>query len=262
LTTLRRAREILTYFEARNLDPESQAYLKYHYHRYEFLLNEIDRIVARIQGELDGKPPMILDVGSGFQTEILRKTVPAGIVNTLGFRDPRFEPRAQDRHFQFDLNDAQFPERWPIIEGHDLVIMAEVIEHLHTFPGLVLRCVSTWLRDGGYLILQTPNACALHKRIKMLIGRNPYDMIRETSDNPGHFREYTIRELLSLASGSGFRTLEWTTSNYFDNGTPGHRAYNSLAHILPRSLRQGITMILLKEQQHGVQDGGTGSGAR
>jgi hypothetical protein len=244
LDELRKAEDILAYFASWNLDQESEIFLHYHRRRYEFLLQELDRIVAKIRGELRNDPLRILDVGPGFQTELLRKTLPEAIVNTLGFRDPRFEPRSQDKHFQFDLNDAQYDENWPKIEIHDLVVMAEVLEHLYTSPVLVLNCVSTWLRNRGYLIIQTPNACALHKRIRMLTGQNPYDMIRETRDNPGHYREYTIRELVSIAGRTGFKAAECSTRNYFDNGTIKHKLYNALARVLCSSLRQGITMTL------------------
>jgi hypothetical protein len=246
---LRSAKDILNHFETWDLDQESKTYLHYHYRRYVFLLQMIDEAIEWIQPEMDDHPLKILDVGPGFQTEICRRTLPEATVNTLGFRDPRFQPRSQDRHFQFDLNDAQYPEEWPRLERHHLVVMAEVIEHLHTFPGLVLRCASTWLVNGGYLIIQTPNACALHKRLRMLIGRNPYDMIRESRDNPGHFREYTLDELLSIAGHSGFRPMACTTHNYFDHGTLAHRIYNASVRLLPTSLRQGISMVLLKESQ-------------
>lgn len=246
MNNLRKAEDILLYFGDWSLDKESRTYLLYHHRRYEFLLRRVDWIVAKIQSESHDEAMNILDVGPGFQTEILRKTLPEAIVNTLGFEDTRFTPRPQDRHFQFDLNDAQYQERWPTVERHDLVILAEVIEHLYTYPVLVLKCISTWLRRGGYLLVQTPNACALHKRIRMLMGRNPYDMIRETRDNPGHFREYTIKELISIANQSGFALIEYTTRNYFDNGTTQQKLYDALSRILPKSLRQGVTACFRK----------------
>lgn len=247
MRALRNADDILTYFQTWDLDAESKAYLHYHRRRYEFLLRMIDDAVARIRRGLGHPQVRILDVGPGFQTEICRRTLPEAIVNTLGFRDLRFPPRSQDRHFEFDLNDAQYPEKWPKLDRHQLVVMGEIIEHLYTFPGLVLRCASTWLEGGGYLIIQTPNACALHKRIKMLAGRNPYEMIRESRDNPGHFREYTLRELDSIVRQAGFSPVTCMAQNYFDWGTRVHKLYNASARWLPRSLRQGITMTLLKQ---------------
>ena len=81
------------------------------------------------------------------------------------------------------------------LSGYELIIMAEVIEHLYTSPSLVLGFLQSLLRPGGLLIVQTPNALAIGRRFKMLLGRPPFELIRENPYNPGHFREYTAREL-------------------------------------------------------------------
>jgi hypothetical protein len=134
-----------------------------------------------------------------------------------------------------------------------------VIEHLYTAPQLVLAFVHTLLSDGGLLLLQTPNAASLQKRIKMAIGRNPYEMIRIDPTNPGHFREYTIRELRRLAEGAGFRVERQATAFYFDarfarHGDAGDRPQpvlgtlkNSIYPMLPAGLREGVTLALRKD---------------
>ena len=246
MNNLRRAKDILIYFSQQDLDNESRDFLRYHYQRYEFLLRKIDKAIEKLSLSSSQRSLKILDIGPGFQTEILRHTLPNTVVNTLGFLDLRFNPRTQDKHFQFDLNKAQFPDMWLKLEQHDLVIIAEVIEHLYTSPVLVLQCVATWMVSGGYLILQTPNACALHKRLKMLAGKNPYDLIRVTPDNPGHFREYTLSELVTFTDQAGLRLVEWATWNYFDNGSSVHKIYNAISRVMPANLRQGITMTLQK----------------
>ena len=168
-------------------------------------------------------------------------------MNSLGLESSRFRPRQQDKHFQFDLNDAQYPDKWLSIESHDLIIMGEVLEHLYTSPKLVLRCVSTWLSSGGYLIIQTPNACALHKRLLMAIGKNPYELIRDGRTDPGHFREYTMQELIFFSVEAGFKIREFSTHNYFNTiSTLKHKVYNATCSILPSGLREGITLCLQK----------------
>ena len=164
----------------------------------------------------------------------------------MGFGDARFKPRLQDKHFQFDLNDAQYQEKWPKIEKHHLIIMAEVIEHLYISPVLVFKCISTLLKNGGYLFLQTPNACSLGKRIKMLIGKNPYEMIRNSGTNPGHFREYTIRELVLIGKETGFTPVEHNICNYFVREKNINKVYNTLISIFPSRFRAGITMCFKK----------------
>jgi hypothetical protein len=164
----------------------------------------------------------------------------------LGFDDPRFPRGNAEEHFEFDLNDAQYRDRWLSVAPHDIVVMAEVIEHLYTAPKLVLACVASWLRPGGYVIVQTPNAVSLRRRLKLLAGRHPYEMIRDTRSNPGHFREYTVDELSHAAQAAGLSTVEATLHNYFGHeGLPG-RTYNTVCAVMPAPLKDGITITLRK----------------
>ena len=81
-------------------------------------------------------------------------------------------------------------------------------------------------------------------------------MIRTDPKNPGHFREYTRRELGALAAELGFRVEECATSFYFDarfahqasGGAAGRRLVvgtlkNLIYRFLPAPLREGITMV-------------------
>ena len=203
---------------------EWATYLRYHRRRYATLM--------RIVGEL--RPSRVLDVGAMFQTGLLRAT--GATVDTLGFANPHFPPGEGERHVELDLND---PRR----DGdgsYDAVVLAEVIEHLYTSPAEVLRHLGTWLRPGGALILQTPNAVALHKRLRMAAGRNPLEPIRSDRTNPGHFHEYTVGELADAAAAAGLEVADVRLENYFG----ASRAYAALGRVLPRGLRHGITMVL------------------
>jgi trans-aconitate methyltransferase len=226
---------------AAELDAEAHTYLAYHARRYLHLVQTIDAVL-REQGRAER--PRLLDIGPNYQTELLRAAHPEGTVDTLGFAHPSFPPGPAERHVHFDLNDAYYRDRWPEAPGHDVVVMAEVIEHLHTSPVTVLQCVSTWLAPGGVVVIQTPNACALHKRLRMLAGRNPYEPIRGSRDNPGHFHEYTPSELREAAAEAGLRVARCNVTNYFEPSTPGARLYNAAGRLLPSSLRHGITICL------------------
>jgi hypothetical protein len=54
------------------------------------------------------------------------------------------------------------------------IVFAEVIEHLFTAPELVLAYLHELLVPRGQLLLQTPNAASLRKRLKLALGRNPF----------------------------------------------------------------------------------------
>lgn len=238
---IRKAPEILNYFKNRNINLE---YLKDHALRYEYLLKKINSLIQFLQIQRNIKT---LDIGPAYQTEILRINHPDVVIDSLGFYDPEFLVRPQDQHIQFNLNDAQFKKNWLKIKKYDIIIIAEVIEHLYTSPKLVLGCITTWLKKGGYLIIQTPNAVSLNRRIKMLIGRNPYDMIRETHLNPGHFREYSIAELISVGRELGLNTKDYDVRNYFRHSGLTGTLYNICCSFLPESLRDGITLCFQKK---------------
>lgn len=214
---------------ARYTAPEEQIYLRTHAQRYERLL-ELIRPLAPIR---------LLVVGPSYETVLLRDAFPSATVNTLGWHDNRFPLREHESHVQFDLNDPSYPE----LEPHDVVVCSEVIEHLHVATVPVLRFLASGLAPGGHLILQTPNATALAKRIRMLFGRNPYDPIREESGNPGHFHEHTVDELVSAVEEAGLEVTRVLTENYFDHGSRKNRAYRAVGRMMPRSLREGITVV-------------------
>jgi trans-aconitate methyltransferase len=246
MVNLRKAQDYLEYFKGWTLDADSEDYLQIHCRRYEVLIREIDRIILKLQSASGHEPLKFLDIGPSFLTEILRKAFPEAIVNTIGYEDFRFKARPQDKHFPFDLNDAQYQEQWPKIEKHDLIIMAEVIEHLYTSPRLVLGCIATWLEKEGYLIVQTPNAVSLMKRVRMLKGKHPYEMIRETRTSPGHFREYTLKELSSIGKELGLTRTGYTIHNYFRYQSMKNTLYNALCRVLPSEFREGMTMSFQK----------------
>lgn len=246
MNNLRGAHEIFNYFKNRPFDEESKEYLKDHCLRYEFFLSKVDKIINKITSNKKGVIK-ILDLGPAYQTEILRITLPKNTtVDTVGFADSRFIKRQKDKHFEYDINHAQYKQKWLKVKNYDLVIMAEVIEHLYTSPSLILKLINSWIRKNGYLIIQTPNAVSLNRRTKMIIGRHPYDMIRENNLNPGHFREYTFDELILAAKSAGFSLKEYQITNYFRHKGLGGKIYNTLTQFLPENFRDGMTIILQK----------------
>ncbi len=156
--------------------------------------------------ELAPGQPRILDVGQAYELERLR-SLPGAVVDTLGFDDDRFPLREGERHVTFDLGEAEQPDLWP-----DL----------------------------------TPNAARIRNRLRLLAGRNPFEQLREDSRNPGHFREYTVAELLALGREAGFEPGGWLTADSFDTGSASNRILRSAGPLVPRSLRAGITLWLRK----------------
>jgi SAM-dependent methyltransferase len=211
------------------LPPDQDIYLRTHSQRYALLL-ELVRGFA---------PKTILVVGPSYESVLLRDAVPGLAVDTLGWHDHRFPRVDGEAHVQHDLNDLDYPK----LDPHDVIVCAEVLEHLHVPPVPVLRYLATGLAPGGRLVIQTPNATALPKRLRMLLGRNPYEPLRAEPGNPGHFHEYTVAELLDAVGAAGLEVGRLVTANYFDHGSRKNRVYRAAAPLLPGTLREGITVV-------------------
>ncbi len=236
-----------TDFSAAAIAGANKGYTAYHAPRYAFVLKLLEAHGA-------GKDSRILDIGRSELTRLIASRF--GIrVDSLGF-EPDYTS-GEGQHFHFDLNRAQLENEWRRdLPTYDFIVMAEVIEHLYTAPQLVLAFLRTLLAEDGRIIVQTPNAASLTKRIKLILGRNPYEMIRIDTTNPGHFREYTVRELERVANIAGLRRESVTTAFYFDarfarHGDAGNfpqpligTLKNTFYPILPARMREGMTMVL------------------
>jgi SAM-dependent methyltransferase len=232
---------VLRAFDHWPVEQERRDYLHYHYRRYAVLVAWVAEAIAEL--DLD-RTVRLLDIGSSYQTALFRDRLPGVVVDTLGIEDTTFPPRDGERHLPFDLNDAQDTARWPTADPYDVIVMAEVLEHLHTAPELVLASLRPLLAASGRFLLQTPNGVALRHRVRMLRGRNPYELIRRTPWNPGHFREYTMPELRAIALDAGYAVSRWHAENYFTVDSWKYHAYDRLCQVLPLSFRDGLTLVL------------------
>ncbi|MDQ6818094.1 MAG: class I SAM-dependent methyltransferase [Actinomycetota bacterium] len=222
------------------LDSEAIAYVDYHSERYARLLSLVDQLAAEARPR---EKLRILDIGPNMQTELLRDAHPTGVVDTLGFAHPAIPPRQHERHVEFDLNRLSTPGSGPqLASGYDIVILAEVVEHLHISLATVLRCVAGWLRPPGHVLVQTPNGAALHKRIRLLLGRSPVEPPRDTPGNPGHFHEYTLAELRDQVAAAGMAIERLELANHFGGAGAQARLYRTAGKLLPPTMRHGMTL--------------------
>jgi hypothetical protein len=235
-------RELQAY--AAKLGPEMVRYYKYQDQRFAF---EAELLTRYLNAFPPGRKIRFLDVGPSFQTIILsRLWGERAHIDTFGFADPKFPPPQGGRHIAFDLNDAYYPERWPRMEPYDMVGMFAVIEHLYTSPVQVLRFLSSLVVSGGIIVVSTPNAVTLPNRIRFLLGRNPFERIRETRDDPGHYRESTRREMREIGEAAGLIVKEEIVLNLSLSGSPLSKIYKMVSPILPKDLRKELTMVYQK----------------
>lgn len=101
---------------------------------------------------------------------------------------------------------------------YDAVVSMAVVEHQQN-PFKFMEAVYGWLNIDGVAYIATPNIANLKNRIRFLLGRPPVDNLKELKDENfrGHWREYTHRELKSLAEQSGFEIL-WSNKNRLSTG--------------------------------------------
>jgi SAM-dependent methyltransferase len=203
-----------------------EVYLRTHRQRYALLLDLVREL----------SPERILVVGPSHESTLLRELAP---VDTLGWADHRFPRVDGERHVEHDLNEGAYPE----LGSYDAIVCAEVIEHLHVSPIPFLRFLGGTLSPAGRLVVQTPNATSLPKRLRMALGQNPYDPIRDEAANPGHFHEYTVDELREAVEAAGLTVERLLTANYFDHGSRKNRVFRALESVLPGTLREGITVV-------------------
>lgn len=191
--------------------------------------------------------PRIADVGPGLQTELVAAAKPSAKITTVGYDDHL--QRSYDDHIEYDLNAAYDKSTWPVVpaeQQYDIVLFCEVIEHLYTTPIAVLGWLRTIMKPGGYLVIQTPNAQAITRRIRAVLGKPLYGRITnfgEPGMNPGHFREYTPDELRSMGERTGFEVVRLDLANYIRHTGPKGKAMMRAYDLMPNSLRQGATVV-------------------
>jgi len=126
-------------------------------------------------------------------------------------------------HFDAERDSFPYPD-----EHFDLVIAGEIIEHMTYDPMHLLLESRRVLREGGYLLVTTPNIASITSVAKTLGGRdNPqiypnYKMpVPGAEEEIGHVREYTLYELGEAVKSAGFEIDQLFTS-YLEEYA-GHR---------------------------------------
>lgn len=123
---------------------------------------------------------------------------------------------------RFPYNDAKF----------DLVIFAEIVEHLLNDPCKVLREIKRVLKPNGTLILTTPNVARLENVAKMISGTNIYDPYSGYGPYGRHNREYNRHELDQLLRFEGFEPVVCFTADVHNNNAQAFSDIKKFARLL------------------------------
>ena len=154
---------------------------------------------GRISTMLGGRPPAkILDLGcsSGLLAERLTG-MGHHVIGVDMYEFPDAGERMSD-FYKADLTEGIPPE---VGTGFDLVLMADVLEHLGK-PGKLIEQCKDVLTPEGSVILCVPNIGHWYPRTRTMIGRFDYDQ-RGILDAT-HLRFFTRRSIRKLVELSGF----------------------------------------------------------
>jgi len=146
----------------------------------------------------------LLDVGSG-QFALLAKHL-YGVQAEVVDIDTRYTRVLAEHGIPFRKADLS---REPIHadEPYDVVVLAEVIEHVPTPPYLVFDSIRRGLSPGGFLLVTTPNLYRLRNLVRLATGQPIFDHFRvPEQDGPlGHFLEYSQEQLDWHMRRAGFQ---------------------------------------------------------
>ena len=117
-------------------------------------------------------------------------------------------------------------------EEFDLVIFAEIIEHLQNDPCKVLREIKRVLKPNGTLILTTPNVARLENVTRLISGTNIYDPYSAYGPYGRHNREYNRHELDLLLRFEGYEPIECFTADVHANNAQTFCKVENIAHEL------------------------------
>src|SRR5689334_9987938 len=126
-----------------------------HHRRWHLLMAQVGRLLATSSS---ADHPRILDIGPRFEVDLMHRLFPAATVDTLGLDVGLFPPGDGERNYIFDLSRTDFVEERPTLGPYDIIVMAEVFEHISMPPSVFLPWLASLLAATGALIVQTPNA--------------------------------------------------------------------------------------------------------
>lgn len=154
----------------------------------------------------------------------------------VAFKDPasgnRQTKRLSYEHFNVENDLFPYPD-----QTFDVVIFAEIIEHLLNDPCKVLREIKRVLKPGGTMILTTPNVARLENVAKLIAGENIYDPYSGYGPYGRHNREYNRHELVALCQFEGYAVEQHFTADVHANSAGNYVDLSVLKKLL--TYRQG-----------------------
>jgi len=126
-------------------------------------------------------------------------------------RIKKFAEEMNIRFIQATIESARVDQ-----DSFDAVLLMDIIEHILN-PRLLLNRSISVLKNGGVLMIETPNHAALAKRIRLILGKPVYPeaglIFFAVGEYRGHVKEYVVSELLYILKLIGLTALKVKTEN-------------------------------------------------
>ena len=106
--------------------------------------------------------------------------------------------------------DRGIPEEARVAAGYDVVVAADVLQHLAR-PERLLREIRSVLRPGGAVLVCVPNGVHWYPRLRFLTGRFGYD--RRGILDEDHLRFFTRASLRRMLTRTGYDVLDEQVGN-------------------------------------------------
>jgi hypothetical protein len=173
-------------------------------HRHRFF--EIDNAVCNIIAARGSSTLRLLDFGLSVNSFLIGTLFPNAEIHVADRPQVELPERQFHGSYKIDLANDDLDEV-TFGAGFDLILFAQVIEHLLAHPTDIIRFLLKHLTDDGLLIITTPNLFARSK-LRLVARREnplpPYPANAERAYLPHfHVREYSMSEMLLMIEAAG-----------------------------------------------------------
>ena len=191
-----------------------------------------------------------LGYGDGLVTAALAKT---GCALTLVEGAKILIEQARLKHPNMECVHSLF-EDFHAPLSYDLILASHVLEHVDD-PQVILRHMSSWLKETGRIIAVVPNRNSLHRQLAVVMGLQPaLDSLSNRDILVGHQRVYSLQTLeldilsadLRVVDSCGFFLKVLPNSMMLDYSRELLWGLNAISTNLPKDLMANIAVIVAK----------------
>ena len=211
---------------------------KVHHHKYEYRIDmDSDHVgprICRMTGQ--GKRVLEIGAGPGSITRLLKEHGQCH-VTAVELDSEAIEKLSAycDRVYQCDLNTPDWPAAFSADTKFDVVVAADVLEHLYD-PWATLRTMQSLLTDGGCLVVSLPHIGHQGLIASLAAGQFEYQdwgLLDRT-----HIRFFSIASMQRLFENAGLKILEAEFLVRAPEFTEFAKEWANTPEILKRSLEQ------------------------